>query len=142
VISGFCILCPFCLFSQIVNFRRKSFRKRLHLCLTSKIHRRWEGITMINRIVRVISEDIYNCMNYSFNSEIMNDSKALHHVLCQIDPGNKYTVEFDNIPVRYECGCESSKCEHTRKNEMCKSTEKGVHIVLIGNVCSSCANNY
>jgi hypothetical protein len=53
----------------------------------------------IDRIVQVTeSEDIY-AKEYSleFDSSKYRDSEALHILLCEIQPGDKYTIEFKNL---------------------------------------------
>lgn len=35
-----------------------------------------------------------------FNCSEMNDSQALHELLCQVDPGEEYTVVFKKILVK------------------------------------------
>jgi len=63
---------------------------------------------MDNRIVVILSDEVSN--SFQFDSNKLKDSEALHQLLCEIHPGDNYSVVFKNIERL--CTCESGNCYH------------------------------
>jgi hypothetical protein len=85
----------------------------------------------------------YGVFEYIYNGKEVKDSEALHYLLCENDPGDNYTVQFQNhIYVWSMCNCENEACNHTLNGEMCMNKTPGTSITMLGNVCPTCAINY
>lgn len=48
---------------------------------------------MLRRIIIRASHGGVLLENY-YNGDVVKDSQALHYALCEIDPGDNYTVQF------------------------------------------------
>lgn len=50
-----------------------------------------------NRTITIISNSTGEKFEMEFSSVSVKDSKALHHLLSFVDPGDDYTVVFKNL---------------------------------------------
>lgn len=95
-----------------------------------------------DRIVTIISDYSFPISNsLEFNSKEKRDSEALHELLCFNDPGDNYTVKFENKKTTVPCNCENSLCSHT---DMCPNkVEEGTNLIhFLGETCPACYESY
>ncbi len=51
-------------------------------------------------VVSTTDDELFKNFTYEFDSDRMSDSEAFRHLICTIDPGTDYAIEFRNY---YEC---------------------------------------
>ncbi len=49
------------------------------------------------------SNQLFAPFELSFDPTEYKDSEALHHALCEIDPGDEYTIQFENVKEKLIC---------------------------------------